>query len=414
MTRDERQKQAIQKWIANKGQGTIVGCTSFGKTYCAIRLIRALGEKYPNLDTLILVPTDALRQQWKDLLTKHNLHARVEIMMGASQRETYCDLLVLDECHRASAQKISNIFNVVKYKMILGLTATFERLDGRDAILAKYAPVVDTITLAEASLNGWISKYTDYVVLIEPSDLEEYARLNADFHECFSFFGFNFPLVMSLVGKKGFEAKKAYTSQICKNPDEWKDTLRNVTYYSVRFMQLLQRRKKYIATHPDKLRVAQRIIEKRPNSKIITFSSSVAIAESFGNGYVYTGKEGKKKNRMSLDEFATQPTGILHSCQLLNEGVSIPSVDVGIMLALNSSKTKAAQTLGRCLRLNGDTKHAEFFNLVLNHTVECEWLRKSRNDSNYVVIDEENLEKVLDYQPYSQYQYRLPSYLFRY
>ncbi|MCF0116087.1 MAG: hypothetical protein HUJ56_12125, partial [Erysipelotrichaceae bacterium] len=196
--------------------------------------------------------------------------------------------------------------------------------------------------------------------------------------------------------------------------EEWKSIFRDVTYNSVRFMQLMQQRKKYIATHPDKLRIAQKIIENRPNSKIITFSSSVAIAESFGNGYVYTGKEGKKKNRMSLDEFATQPTGILHSCQLVNEGVSIPSVDVGIMLAINSSKTKAVQTLGRCLRLNGESKHAEFFNLILNDTVECEWLRKSHRDAEYIVIDEEGLNHVLNYEPFEPYKRGIPSSYLRF
>lgn len=38
--------------------------------------------------------------------------------------------------------------------MILGLTATLERLDGKEIIIKKYAPVCDTITLNEATQNG--------------------------------------------------------------------------------------------------------------------------------------------------------------------------------------------------------------------------------------------------------------------
>ena len=38
----------------------------------------------------------------------------------------------------------------VKYKLILGLTATYERLDGREKeVLDLYCPVCDTITLEE-------------------------------------------------------------------------------------------------------------------------------------------------------------------------------------------------------------------------------------------------------------------------
>jgi superfamily II DNA or RNA helicase len=46
------------------------------------------------------------------------------------------------------------IFEVVSYKMILCLTGTLERLDGKEILIKKYAPVCDTITLEEASKNG--------------------------------------------------------------------------------------------------------------------------------------------------------------------------------------------------------------------------------------------------------------------
>jgi superfamily II DNA or RNA helicase len=38
--------------------------------------------------------------------------------------------------------------------MILCLTATLERLDGKEIILKDRCPVVDTITLTEAAENG--------------------------------------------------------------------------------------------------------------------------------------------------------------------------------------------------------------------------------------------------------------------
>ena len=40
MTRDERQKLAIRRWIEHKGKSTIVATTGFGKTRCAILLIQ--------------------------------------------------------------------------------------------------------------------------------------------------------------------------------------------------------------------------------------------------------------------------------------------------------------------------------------------------------------------------------------
>lgn len=46
------------------------------------------------------------------------------------------------------------IYEKVSYKLILCLTATLERLDGKEEIIKKYAPVCDKITMDEAEQNG--------------------------------------------------------------------------------------------------------------------------------------------------------------------------------------------------------------------------------------------------------------------
>ena len=46
------------------------------------------------------------------------------------------------------------IFECVDYQMILGLTATIERLDGKETLVKSYAPVCDEITIEEATANG--------------------------------------------------------------------------------------------------------------------------------------------------------------------------------------------------------------------------------------------------------------------
>lgn len=46
------------------------------------------------------------------------------------------------------------IFDQVKYDFFLGLTATLERLDGREELLSLYTKVIDVITTEEAIKNG--------------------------------------------------------------------------------------------------------------------------------------------------------------------------------------------------------------------------------------------------------------------
>lgn len=48
----------------------------------------------------------------------------------------------------------STVYEKVKYKLVLALTATLERLDGKEEIIKKYAPVCDIITIDEAEKKG--------------------------------------------------------------------------------------------------------------------------------------------------------------------------------------------------------------------------------------------------------------------
>lgn len=192
-----------------------------------------------------------------------------------------------------------------------------------------------------------------------------------------------------------------------------KDVLKAITVHANGFMRMMQARKKFVQEHPEKLRLAELIIKYRADSKIITFSANTKMAESFSTGYVYTGKESKKKNRMTLEEFSSLPSGQLHTVKLAEEGMNLPDLSVGIMLGVNSSKTKATQTLGRVVRLQKD-KTAEFFTLVVNDTIETEWMKKSRFDNNSIIIDTENLVKVLKGEPYETYHRKLKNFTYRF
>lgn len=418
ISRDERQLESVKKWAKFKGRSTVVAGTGVGKTYIAMKAMKFLLKQHPEYKILVVVPTDALREQWVTTLDENGLglNTDVQVMMGASQRECICDFLVIDEAHRINASTLSNIFNVVKYKYILGLTATFERLDGRHEILAKYAPVCDTITIEEAMLNGWVSKYRDYIVIVSVDDIETYKQYNKRFIESFEFFRYDFNLAMKMIGKNGLKNKLAYRDELCPNgsKEELSNVLKSITFHANNFIKSIQDRKKFVYNHPKKLEITKEIIKHRSDKKIITFSANTKMTESIGTGYIFTGKEGKKKNRITMAEFSAMPEGsVLNTVKLAEEGISLPDLSVGIMLGVNSSKTKQVQTLGRIIRLSKD-KTAEFFTLVIEDTIETEWMKKSRSSNNYEIIDVENLYKLLRGEPYEPYRKKLKNYQFRF
>lgn len=417
ITRDERQEESMKKWLQNKGKGTLECCTGFGKSRITINIIKKLLGKYPNMRIIIIVPTELLKNQWLEHVDNYQLQFNVEVQIinSAAKNGGVYDLLVIDEIHTSAANSLIAVFKSIKYKLILGLTATFERLDERHKLLEQYCPIIDTVTLQEAQLNGWVSQYNEYLVLIDVDDIDLYKQYNKEFTEHFEFFNYDFGKAMSMVGPNGLKHRLAYRDELC-NGDESKkkDMLKAITYHATGFMRAIQSRKKFVYEHPEKLRLAEEIIKYRSDKKIVTFCANTKVAESFSVGKVYTGKESKKKNRISIEEFTKQPSGVLHTCKLMEAGADIPGLSVGIMLGVNSSEIKSQQCRGRVVRKEGN-KTAEFFTLVINDTIESKWWENShKKDTNIIKIDSENLIKVLKGEPYEPYKKKIQQFTYRF
>ena len=417
VSRDERQAQAVHKWLENRGKGCLEMCTGFGKSRCAILAIKKVLSKYPRLRVLIVVPTELLKNQWLNHIEANQLQLNVDVAIinSAAKNGAQCDLLIIDEIHVVPAETFSNVFKTVKYKLILGLTATFTRLDGKHKLLEKYCPIVDTVTVQEALLNGWVSPYKEYLVIIDVPDIDIYKKYNKEFTEHFEFFNFDFSKAMACVGKDGYKHRWELAKEMVPGDYEGQKTmLKHITYHATGFMRVVQARKKFIWEHPEKLRITQEIINKRTDKKIITFCANTKVADAIGIGWVYTGKEGKKKNRITLEEFSAHETGVLNTCKLAEAGMDIKGLSVGIMLGVNSSSTKATQTRGRVIRKESN-KIAEYFTLVINDTVELKWWEKSHErDTDIIKIDVENLIHVLNGEPYEQYKKKITNFTFRF
>ena len=417
LTRDERQEESLRAWLNHKGKGCVEGCTGYGKTRIGLNAIETVRKRYPTLSVIVVVPTDVLKNQWTKLLDERGLglNCRVMIINTASKTMEKCDLLILDEIHKFAANQFSQVFKTVKYKLILGLTATIERLDGKHELLKQYCPVVDTVTIEVAKANGWVSDFTEYQVIITAEDIDNYRQYNKEFVSHFEYFNFDFNLAMSMIGQVGLKNRLRYRDELCPNgtKEDKSKVLKEIMYHSMGFMHAMQNRKKFIYNHPQKIEVAQEIIKHRADRKIITFSANTTMAEAIGIGYVYTGKEGKKKNRITIEEFEKLDKGVINSCKLAIEGFDCPGLSVGIVLGVDSSATKAIQSTGRVVRKEG-SKYSEMFTLVMENTVEEEWFRKSHPKGDYVTIDVENLLLMLKGEAWSPYKKKIQNYTYRF
>lgn len=370
-------------------RGTLQWSTGVGKTRAALTAIKGFLTKNSNRKIVVIVPTEHLKIQWIQELSYYFLinYVTVEIINSAIKLDDQIDFLILDECHRIPSDTFYAVFAKRQPKIVLGLSATFSRLDGRHALLDQFCPVCDVITIKEAIENKWLSPYKEYKVIIEPDDIEEYRELNRQFNESFAVFDFDFKLAMDCM--TNIITRRIYSKKLgiaAKDLDAIVFT----------WGRSLRARKSYVMDHPKKLEIARKIIAARLNKKIITFSATIKQAEKIGYGYVVHSGKTKKKNRMTIEEFSGLSTGVMNTAKSLDEGVDIKGLNVAIVLSNTSSATQKTQRVGRCIRYE-DNKEAEIFTLVIKGTMEENWARTSSAGMSVIEINETELDDVLNY-----------------
>lgn len=387
LDRTERQRLGVQRWIDSGCKGTLQWCTGVGKTRAALTAIKGFLTKNSGKRIVVIVPTEHLKIQWIQELSRVFLlaYVSVEIINSAIKVTTPIDFLILDECHRIPSDTFYAVFQNRQPRMILGLSATFSRLDGRHELLNKFCPVCDVISVKEAIKNKWLSPYKEYKVIIQPDDIEEYREINRQFQESFAIFDFNFKLAMDCL--TNIISRRIYGKKLGIAAGDLDAII-------FTWNRCLKARKAYVMNHPRKIEIARKIIAARKNEKIITFSATIAQSEKIGEGYVVNSGKTKKKNRITVEEFSKLSTGVIHTAKSLDEGADIKGLSVAIVLCNSSSQTQKTQRIGRVIRYE-EGKKAEIFTLVIKGTMEEGWFQTSTSGNNFIEITEAELDEIL-------------------
>ncbi len=406
--RDERQLLGVEKWIKAGCKATLQWCTGVGKTRAGFIAIDRFLAKNPGKHIVIIVPSEYLKGQWVKQLTDRGLvfNIEVKIINSAVKEKFFCDFLILDEVHMYAAESFYKIFEVCRPIMILGLTATFERLDGKQELLAKYCPICDIITVKEATENGWLSPYKEYKIMIDV-DLTEYNTVHLSFMDHFAFFDYDFETAMACMAgiiqngrviKTSKQCIAAYAKFIQPDPRFEKETKAETAAHAFAWGRALKARKEFVKNHPRKIELAELILDHRKNCKAITFNSTIAQCEKFKTGMVVHSGKTKKKNKITMEEFCDLPYGVVHTSKVLNAGADIPGLNLAIILSNSSSPTERIQRIGRIIRKE-EGKQAEVFSLVLRNTMEENWFKKSSVGLSHIELNENELINILTGQP---------------
>lgn len=439
-----RQLGIVQKWVQNKAIGTLEAVTAFGKTYTAILAIKRLQIKYPDATINVVLPGRDLADDWNDPnrghIVQHSLkNVRAMVVNTYIRYEHVCDLLILDEIHNYAATEFRRVFEQTTYTFCLGLTATLERIDGKHEMLQELCPIFDTVSLAEAKREGYVSDFNIYNWGLELShdDQQKYDGIHSTFNNCFAYFKHSFPLAMACSfgkdaksqveeeWKTGGEWRLWFAKQ-----QEWDETSEhfyspaNISKKAQQWKNAMVQRKSFIYTASIKIDAIEELVEKFP-CKTIIFSENHKFAndieERLGSKrcrayhtYLetqvidervekYTKKQGlvvsyrKKKlgkdtlKRMILEDFK-KPDGIsvLAAVKAVDEGYDNDQIQMGIQASYSSSKRQNTQRTGRGIRKdeNNLLKSSLIINLYIKGTQEEKWLKEKQKGTQGIMFVE--------------------------
>ncbi len=225
------QQESLDKWFKAGKRGVAKVVTGAGKTIFALAVAQRLQTtEQPELRVAIIVPTIVLMDQWYDAIRKFsNLPADAIRRVGGGHTEDFSGdgrilicvlasaykllsekarnidsanrlLLIVDECHRAGAEQMSNIFRTPR-AYSLGLSATPERDEApeadeedspgepvedqlfEDSLLGKeLGPIIFELTFAQAIERGIMPRFElrHYGLPLNATERPAYDRISRD------------------------------------------------------------------------------------------------------------------------------------------------------------------------------------------------------------------------------------------
>lgn len=371
------QHQAIAAWQAAR-RGSIVMPTGTGKTEVALAIMAA-----SSVSTLVVAPVRDLMYQWHrrilaglgydaGIIGDNHFHLRPVSVTTYDSAYIHMDrlgdrfgLIVFDECHHLPGPAFSDAARMSAAPWRLGLTATPDRADDREAALSELiGPVAHEMPLSEAR-GGALADY-DVVrigVRLAPDEQARYNRASRR------------------VRRYVFEQRRANPSfswkQVCTQAAS--DSAAARVLVAFRAKQAIEDRAE------EKLSVLEDLFRLHAGSRTIVFAGSNAMARDVSRRFLIPcllNHCGKRERREILSGFEQGTYPAIVANRVLDEGVDLPEAKVAIVIGGTASIRQARQRLGRVLRKCGHAR-ATLYEVVCVDTSEEGRSRKRRRNDAY-------------------------------
>jgi len=373
------QREAVDAWRAAGGRGVVVLPTGSGKTHVAVMAMDALRES-----TLVVAPTLDLVTQWYDLL-RATFQEPIGVVGGGDHEvrrltvTTYDSaylhmehignrfgLLVFDECHHLPGPTYASAARLSLAPHRLGLTATPERADGREAELeAMIGPIVYRRDIGDLA-GEYLAEYDVVPVTVDlsPEEREEHDRERA--------------LYLSFVSRQGIQLS---------SPRGFGDFIMRAARSEEgrRAMRGYRRQRELAFAATAKLDYVQHLLDRHANDRAIVFTQDNATAYRVARRFlvpVITHQTKVKERSEILAGLRDGSYSAVVTSKVLNEGVDVQDANVAVILSGSGSVREHVQRLGRILRKR-EGKRATLYEIITARTAETRTSDRRREHDAY-------------------------------
>ena len=334
------QTEALAKWEYSNNRGIVRVVTGGGKTVFALACIDFIKP----IATLVIVPTEALLEQWWEEAANYFDLAldEVNIVTGSLRfklgainiavlntaarlpekiKKHKC-FLIVDECHKAASENFRMALNVNPIAS-LGLSATPERQYDdwlNEVLVPALGPIIFDYDYKDALRDGVIVPFHLKNVVFELEDKcqNEYNKLSKS--------------IALSAQKYGPESERTISLYIKR--------ARVLNLSSSRISLTL----KIVATHRGK--------------KTLIFHEDIeacnvihtVLAENGVNSGVYHSKMTLRAKAAVLSQYRNGEISVLVTCRALDEGFNVPETELAIIAASTATRRQRIQRLGRVAR----------------------------------------------------------------
>lgn len=373
------QTEALQAWRKERCRGVVVLPTGAGKSHVAVL---AIAER--RRSALVVAPTLDLVRQWYDLL-RESFGVEVGVIGGGEYDPrpltvtTYDSayahmehlgarfgLVIFDECHHLPSESYALAAKLCLAPFRLGLTATPERADGREAGLTDLiGPVAYRRDIQDLS-GEYLAEYETLRVAIEltPDERAEYEAERA--------------VYLAFVRQQGIRMG---------SPRGFMDFVQrgSRTAAGQRALQAYRRQRELALAAQGKLAHLSKLLLRHRRDRMLIFTQDNATAYDISRRFllpVITHQTKVRERSEILEGFAAGRYGAVVTSKVLNEGVDVPDANVAVVISGSGSVREHVQRLGRILRRK-DGKSALLYELVSAGTTETNTSERRREHDAY-------------------------------